>query len=172
MQPSPSTRWPNSAIIVAVVLALLVLILGGWAVVEAGRISDLGEQIEAARSDLAEAEDRIADLEDQLEEAESGGDLFGDVPGGGDLGDLLSGLLGGDTEGLGSLEDLLGALLGGADLGELGDPGDLGDLGGLLGGLGASGFGSCLSGAAGSYPIRDSSLEAQVADIAEAVEDL
>ena len=172
MQPSPSTRWPNSAIIVTAVLALLMLILGGWAVVEAGRISDLGEQIEAARSDLAEAEDRIAELEDQLEDAESGGDLFGDVLGGGDLGDLLSGLLGGDAEGLGSLEDLLGALLGGADLGELGDPGDLGDLGGLLGGLGASDFGSCLSGAAGSYPIRDSSLDAQVADIAAAVEDV
>lgn len=176
MQPSPSSRWPNSAITVTVVLGLLVVVLGGWAMVEAGRISDLGEQIEAARSDLAEAEDRIADLEDQLDQAESGGDLFGDLLGGGeggDLGDLLSGLLGGDTEGLGSLEDLLGALLGGADPGELGELGDLGDLGGLLGGLGASGdLGSCLSDASGSYEVGDGSLDAQVADIASAVEDI
>lgn len=176
MQPSPSSRWPNSAITVTVVLGLLVVVLGGWAMVEAGRISDLGEQIEAARSDLAEAEDRIADLEDQLDQAESGGDLFGDLLGGGeggDLGDLLSGLLGGDTEGLGSLEDLLGALLGGADPGELGELGDLGDLGGLLGGLGALGdLGSCLSAASGSYEVGDGSLDAQVADIASAVEDI
>jgi hypothetical protein len=179
MQPSPPSRWPNSAIIVTVVLGLLVLMLGGWAVVGANRISDLDDQIEAARSDLDEAEDRIADLEDQLAEAASGGDLFGDLLGGGeggDLGDLLGGLLGGDTEGLGGLEDLLGALLGGANLGDLGDLGDLedlGDLGGLLGGLGASGdLGSCLTGAPGSYEIEDSSLDAQVADIATAVEDL
>jgi hypothetical protein len=174
MQPSPSSRWPNSAIIVTVVLGVVVLLLGGWALVQANRISDLGEQITATRSDLDEAEDRIADLEDQLAEAESGGDLLGDLLGGGEgggLGDLLGGLLGGDSEGLGGLEDLLGALLGGS--GGLGDLGDLGDLEGLLGGLGASGdLGSCLTGAPGSYEIGDLSLEAQVADIATAVEDL
>ena len=173
MQPSPSSRWPNSAIIATVVLSLLVLILGGWAVVEANMISDLREQIDAARSDLDEAEDRIADLEDQLAEAQAGSDLFGDPSGGGEdgnLGDLLSGLLGGDSEGLSGLEDLLGALLGGANLGELGDLGDLGGLGGLLDGSGD--LGSCLTGAPGSYRIDDSSLEEQVADIATAVEDL
>lgn len=171
MQSSSSSRWPNSAIIVTVVLGLLVLMLGGWAIVEANRISDLGEQIEAARADLDEAENRISDLEDQLAEAESGGSLFGDLLGGGEgggLGDLLGGLLGGDTEGLGGLEDLLGAILGGS-----GDLGDLGDLGGLLGGLGASGdLGSCLTGVPGSYEIGDASLEVQVSDIAEAVADL
>jgi hypothetical protein len=174
MQSSSFSRWPNSAIIVTVVLGLLVLILGGWAVVEAGRISELGEQIEAARSDLDDAEDRIADLEDDLAAAESSGSLLGDLLGGGGgdalgLEDLLGGLLGGDSEGLGGLEDLLGAFLGGG----LGDLGDLGDLGGLLGGLGASGdLGSCLTGVPGSYEIGDGSLEAQVVDIAAAVEDL
>ena len=134
MQSSWSSRWPNSAIIVTVILGLLVLILGGWATIEAGRISELGEQIAATRSDLEEAQDRIADLEDELAAAESSGSLFGDVLGGGEgdslgLEDLLGALLGGDAEGLGGLEDLLNGLLGG----------ESGDLEGLLGGLGASG---------------------------------
>jgi hypothetical protein len=171
MQSSWSARWPNSAIIVTVVLGVLVLILGGWAIIEAGRISELSEQIDAARSDLEEAEERIADLEDDLAAAESSGSLFGDLLGGGDsedlgLEDLLGALLGGDAEGLAGLEDLLNGLLGG-------ESGDLGDLEGLLGGLGTSGdLGSCLTAAPGSYEIGDGSLEAQVDDIATAVEDL
>jgi hypothetical protein len=171
MQSPSFSRWPNSAIIVTVVLGLLVLTLGGWAVVEAGRISQLNEQVDAARADLDDAEDRIADLEDALSDAESGGSLFGDLLGGGGseglgLDDLLGALLGGDAEGLGGLEDLLNGLLGG-------ESGDLGDLGGLLGGLDPSGdLGSCLTAAPGSYEIGDESLEAQVDDIAEAVENL
>ncbi|MEX0666941.1 MAG: hypothetical protein WD313_01275, partial [Acidimicrobiia bacterium] len=171
MQSPSFSRWPNSAIIVTVVLGLLVLTLGGWAVVEAGRISQLNEQVDAARAELDDAEDRIADLEDALSDAESGGSLFGDLLGGGGseglgLDDLLGALLGGDAEGLGGLEDLLNGLLGG-------ESGDLGDLGGLLGGLDPAGdLGSCLTAAPGSYEIGDESLEAQVDDIAAAVENL
>lgn len=170
MQSPSLSRWPNSAIIVTVVLGLLVLMLGGWAGVEAGQMSRLNEQLDAVRSDLGDAENRIADLEEQLANAESSGSLFGDLLGGGEAGglgieDLLGALLGGDPQGLSGLEDLLGGLLGGKS-------GDVGDLGGLLGGLDPSGLGSCLSGAPGSYVIGDGSLEAQVDDIARAVEDL
>ena len=123
MMPSPSpspSRWPNSAIIVTVILGLVVLMLGGLAVVMAVRLSQLNKELVATRSDLDQAEARIADLEEKLAAAESsGGDLgslLGDLLGGGGAGDLgiedLLGLLGGDAQGLSGLEDLLGGLLG------------------------------------------------------------
>ena len=164
-----SSRWPNSAIVVVIVLSLLVLILGGWSVVAAVQMSEVNGQLEAVRSDLDDAEQRIADLEDELAAAQSDGSLLGGLLGGsegGGLGDLLGQLLGGNGEGLTGLEDLLGGLLGG-------ESGDLGDLGGLLGDLDPSGqLGSCLTSAPGSYEVSDASLEAQVEDIARAVEDL
>ena len=137
------------------------------------RTSQLNEQLGVARSYLDEAEGRIADLEEELAaaraSAQEGGSPLGDLLGGGGAGDLgiddLLGLLSGDAQGLGGLEDLLGALLGG----ESGNPGGLGD---LLGGLDQSGgLGSCL-GSPGSYQVADASLEAQVDDISQAVEDL
>ena len=136
-------------------------------------MSQLNEELAATRSDLDQAEARIADLEEKLAAAESSagdiGSLLGDLLGGGGSGDLgiedLLGLLGGDPQGLSGLEDLLGGLLGGQS-------GDSGGLGSLLEGLGQSGgLGSCL-GTPGSYQITDASLEAQVDDIARAVEDL
>ena len=174
MMPSPSpSRWPNSAIIVTVILGLVVLMLGGLAVVMAVRMSQLNEELAATRSDVDQAEARIADLEQKLAAAESSagdiGSLLGDLLGGGGSGDLgiedLLGLLGGDSQGLSGLEDLLGGLLGGQS-------GDSGGLGSLLESLGQSGgLGSCL-GTPGSYQITDASLEAQVDDIGRAVEDL
>ena len=172
MQAPSSSRWPNSAIIVAIVLGFLVLLLGGWSVIAAMRMSRVNAQFDAVRSDLDEAELRIADLEDQLSAAESGGSPLSDLLGGDNsdglgLEDLLGQLLDGSGEGgLTGLEDLLGGLLGG-------EPGDPGDLGGLLGGLDPSGeLGSCLTGTPGSYEIAANSLEAQVDDIAATVEDL
>ena len=147
--------------------------VGGLAVVAAVRMSQLNDQLVAARSDLEDAEGRIMDLEDELASAqtseEGGGSPLGDLLGGGGAGDLgiddLLGLLGGDAEGLAGLEDLLGGLLGG----QSGDPGTLQD---LFGGLDQSGgLGACL-GSPGSYQIADASLEAQVDDIVLAVEDL
>ena len=175
LPPSSSSRWPNSAIVAVVVVGLLALMLGGWAVVEAVRISQLNEQLDAARSALADAEDRIDNLEQELADAQSAagsnGSPFGDLFGGGEGGvagleDLLRGLLGGDSSGLSGLEDLLGGLLGGQS-------GDLGDLGDLFGGLDPSaGLGSCLTGVPGSFAIADGTLEGQVDDVARAVEDL
>lgn len=165
MQSPSSSRWPNSAIVVTVVLGLLVLMLGGWAVFGAVRMSQVNEQLAAVRSDLSDAQDRIADLEDEISATEEGGGILGGLLGGGDadglgIEDLLGELAGGDS---GGLEDLLGGLLGG----------ESGDLGGLLGGLDPSGnLGSCLTGAPGSFEVGDESPEAQVDDIAKAVEEL
>ena len=172
MTSPSSSRWPNTAIVVTMILGLVVLLVGGLAVVAAVRTSQLNEQLVAARSDLDEAEGKIADLEAELADVQSGaaegGSPLGDLLGGSGTGELgiddLLGLLGGDAQDLGGLEDLLGALLGG----ESGDPGSLGD---LLGGLDQSGgLGSCLS--AGSYQVADASLQAQVDDIAVAVEEI
>ena len=169
MQTPSASRWPNSAIVVAIVLGLIVLILGGWSVFAAVRMSQVNEQLGSVQADLDEAEERIAELESDLAAAQASGLAQGDLPGEeGDLGleDLLGQLLGGEGEGLGGLEDLLGGLLGG-------ESADLGDLGGLLGDLDLSGgLGSCLTGAPGSYEVADDSLEAQVDDIALAVEEL
>ena len=169
MQTPSASRWPNSAIVVAIVFGLIVLMLAGWSVFGAIRMSQVNEQLDSVRADLDQAEDRIAQLEDDLAAAQASAATQGDLPGEeGVLGldDLLGQLLGGEGEGLGGLEDLLGGLLGG-------EPGELGDLGGLLGDLDLSGgLGSCLTGAPGSYEIADGSLEAQVDDIAAAVEEL
>ena len=170
MQAPSASRWPNSAIVVAIVLGVIVLMLGGWSVFAAVRMSQVNEQLDSVRSDLDQAEGRIAGLEDELAAAQASGSTPGDLLGGGEgalgLEDLLGQLLGGEGEGLGGLEDLLGGLLGG-------ESGGLGDLAGLLGDLDLSGdLGSCLTRAPGSYEITDGSLEAQVDDIAAAVEEL
>lgn len=129
------------------------------------RMSQVNEELAAVRSDLNDAQDRIADLEKELSATDSGGGILGDLFGGGDadslgIEDLLGELLGGDS---GGLEDLLGGLPGGGS----------GDLGGLFGGLDPSGnLGSCLTGAPGSFEVGEESLETQVDDIARAVEDL
>ncbi|CAN5189240.1 hypothetical protein BH18ACT5_BH18ACT5_12460 [soil metagenome] len=165
MQTQTVRRWPTTAVVITIVLAVLLAVIGVAAVVGAvavGRLradnEDLGAQIEAA-------EDRIGELESQLAAAESSGS--GDLLGEGGLGDLLGGLLGGGEGGdLGALEDLLGGLLGG-------DSGNLDDLlGGMTGGVDMGALGQCLTGTPGAYTISDSSLAAQVDDIAAAVEQI
>jgi len=170
MQSPSNSRWPNTAIVITIVLGLLLLIFGGWAVVGAVRISQVNAQLAAVRSDLDDARERIASLEDELAAANSSGGILGDLFGGGNGGSLgledLLGLLGGNAQGLQGLQDLLGGLLGG-------ESGNFGDPGGSLGGLDPAGdLGSCLGAATGRFEIRDGTLEAQVDDIALAVEDL
>ena len=158
--PSPP-RWPNSALVVTVILALLLAVTGAWSIFSAGRLTRFNIEVDALKSELRDAEDRINALEADLDAAGSSGDsAFG-------LDDLLAGLLGGHPEGgdLGSLEDLLRGLLGGG-----GDPGGFGD---LFGGLGAdSDLASCMVGSPGQFDISQESLTAQVDDISAAVEDL
>ncbi len=133
MQTQPPRRWPPTAIVVTVVLALFLTVTGIASVfvaISLGRLraanEDLEEQIDDSRA-------RISDLEDQLAAAEDSGDPLADAFGEGGLGDLLGGLLGGGQgeEGqggelgdLGALEDLLGGLLGGLQGDPSGDPGD------------------------------------------------
>jgi len=158
--PSPS-RWPNSAVVVTVILALLLAVTGAWGTFSAGRLSRFTTEVDSLEGDLRQAEARIDALEADLDAARSSGDsTMG-------LDDLLSGLLGGHPEGgdLGSLEDLFRGLLEGG--------GGSGGLGDLFGGLGAnSDLASCMVGSPGQFDISQESLTAQVDDIAAAVEEL
>lgn len=159
MQPRSPSRWPTSAIVVTVILALLLAVAGAWGIFSAGRLSRFTTEVDALETDLREAEDRIEALEADLDAERSSGDsTLG-------LDDLLGGLLGGRGGDLGSLEDLLRGLLG-----EGGDPGGLGDLFGGLGGN--SDLASCMVGSPGQFDVSQESLTAQVDDIAAAVEEL
>jgi hypothetical protein len=168
MQPQGPTRWtknwPTSAIVVALVLALLLVICGVLGIAGMMTVGRLNNEVGDLADQLVAAESRIAELEDELATAQSDG------PGSG-LADLLGGLLGGDQE-AGGLGDLLGDLLGGAG----GDFGDLfggeDGLGGLLGGPGGADLGACLTSLPGSIAIAEDDLETQIDDIAAAVSDL
>ncbi|HJU51140.1 MAG TPA: hypothetical protein VJ815_02290 [Acidimicrobiia bacterium] len=143
-------RWPVAAVVVASILSLLVLIFGVLGVVAMTTLGRLNDEVADLSGQLAAAESRIADLEDELAAS----------PGSADSGleDLLGGLLG----------DLLGE--GGGDLGDLfgGEDG----LGGLLGGAGGADLGACLTAVPGSIDIATDELEAQIDDIALAVSEL
>ncbi len=179
MQTQRPRRWPTTAIVVTVVLALFLTVIGIASVVAAISLGRLRAANEDLEEQIADSRARISDLEDQLAAAEDSGDPFADAFGEGGLGDLLGGLLGegqggegGELGDLGALEDLLGGLLGG----EGGDPGELGELddlfGGMTGGLDMGALGECLTTSPGAFPISDESLGAQVDDIANAVEEV
>ena len=180
--PPSNQRWPVSAIVVSIVLVLALVGAAVWGYDRQQSLTAAEERIEALEAQVAEQEAQIADLEARLAEAEAEPpveDLLGGLLGGGEEGsleDLLGGLLGGgDAE---SLEDLLGGLLGGdagsmEDLlgGLLGGEGGTSGLEGLLGGQGGIDP-SCLLGGETELEIDASSLEAQVASIADAVEQI
>ncbi|MGH8928728.1 MAG: hypothetical protein ACRDWH_10285, partial [Acidimicrobiia bacterium] len=157
MQPAPPSRWPTSAIVVAIALGVVVLLLGAGAIFAAIRVGQLNDRIGDLQSDLADARDRIDSLEQELAAS---------APDGG-LAELLRGLLGDDGGGF-DINELLG-LLGEQLKGLQG----LDGLEGLLGELAPStGLGSCLTTAPGSYVVDDDSLDTQVEDISSAVEAL
>ena len=185
MQTQPPRRWPTTAIVVTVVLALFLTVVGIASVIGAITLGRLRAANEDLEEQIADSRSRISDLEDQLAAAEDSGDPLADAFGEGGLGDLLGGLLGegkgeegqgGELGDLGALEDLLGGLLGGlpGDAGgELGELGELDDLfGGMTGGLDMGALGECLTTSPEAFPISDESLSAQVDDIANAVEEV
>lgn len=158
VQTTSSTRWPASALVVTIVLALLLLATGVWGIYAAGRLSRLRSEVDALESDLREAQDRIDGLEADLEasRAGNGGNLS--------LEELLGGLFGDPGGDSGTLEDLLGGLLGDGDLGNLGD---------LFGESGSSSdLAGCLVDAPGQFEISQASLGSQVEDIADAIEEV
>ncbi|HJU80882.1 MAG TPA: hypothetical protein VJ796_03945 [Acidimicrobiia bacterium] len=153
-------RWPLAAVVVSSILALLVLLLGVLGVVAMTTIGRLNDDVLDLSNQLASAESRIADLEDELASAPDNGASG--------LEDLLGGLLRG--EGSGDLDDLLGDLFAGAG-GDLGDLFGEDGLGSLLGGANPD-LGSCLTAVPGSIEIANDNLEAQIDDIALAVSDI
>lgn len=122
------------------------------------------QEVERLRADLAQAEERIAELE--AGRAGGGlGELFGDLFGGGEggLDGLLDGLLDGELD----FEGLFGGLLGGG-----------GGLEDLLGGAGGADLAGCLAGGGlggmlgGSDPIVADDLDEQIDATVERVEAL
>ena len=166
--PPSKRRWPVSAVVVSIVLVVALVGAAIWGYNRQQRLAASEERIETLEAQVAAQETQIADLEAQIEELEAA------APEG--LEELLGGLLGGSGDG--SLEDLLGGLLGGSGDGSLEDL-----LGGLLGGEGASGLGgllggeggidpSCLVGGETDFVVDNSSADAQIASIADAVEQI
>ena len=174
-----------SAVVVSIVLVLALVGAAIWGYDRQQSLTAAQERIGALEAQVTEQEAQIAALEAQVEELEAAvpeglEELLGGLLGGeegGSLEDLLGGLLGGEDSG--SLEDLLGGLLGGGDTGSLEDL-----LGGMLGGEGGApglegllgGQGgvdpSCLVGGEATFEIDDSSAEAQLASMADAVEQI
>ncbi len=183
--PPSNQRWPVSAVVVSIVLVLALVGAAIWGYDRQQSLTAAQERIGALEAQVTEQEAQIAALEAQVEELEAAvpaglEELLGGLLGGeegGSLEDLLGGLLGGEDSG--SLEDLLGGLLGGGDTGSLEDL-----LGGMLGGEGGApglegllgGQGgvdpSCLVGGEATFEIDDSSAEAQLASMADAVEQI
>lgn len=144
-------RWPTSAIVISLVLALLVGLMGVFGVVGMVTVNRLNDRIDELDNQLVAAESQISDLEADLAAAgETGGSAADNL-----LEDLLGGLLGGEG---GDLGDLFG--------------GENGGLGDLLGGLGGADLSACLTSTPGAIEISDTDLETQIDDIAAAVTNL
>ena len=163
MQPQPpSSRWPTNAIVITIVLALIAGLLGAVVAVRSGQVNRLEDQVVSLGADLDSAEERIDDLESQLDQASSSTD-----GGLGGLGDLLGDLLGGDG-GSSSLDDLLGGILGG-ESGNL----EMGSMTSLAAWATSAARASTWPPASpaepGSIEISDADLESQIDDISAAV---
>lgn len=144
-------RWvPPAALVIALVVALAAVAL---AVTQRREAQQL-------RAELADAEERITDLETRLAEAQE------DRGGFGRLLEELFGDGGGDPEGLleGDLDELLDGLLGGDDLDDM--------LGGASGGDLARCLGGDAGGPSGPDPIVADTLPEQIVAIAQRVESL
>jgi hypothetical protein len=143
---------------IVTIVALLAGVSGGIAIALYQRNARLQDQLDTTAAQLASAQARITALEQQVENQNPLGGLFGGTEGGGSglggLGDLLGGLLGG--EGSGDLGDLLGGLLGG----------------GPEGGLDPSALAACVTTSPGSIQVDATDVDRQVEQVTEAVEQL